>query len=164
MEAAVQEPTTIHDTFTLERRYSLPPDEVFQALADSTLKRRWFAEGDHPAEQFEMDFCIGGTERTLFRLGEDTPFPGTAVVTEGRYEDIVPGRRVVVSSTMSLGERRISTALVTFELLANGSGTDLILTHQAAFYEGADGPDMRKDGWDKMLAALDRQLAARVGA
>jgi uncharacterized protein YndB with AHSA1/START domain len=164
MEAAMQDPNTIHDTFILERQYPLSPDEVFQALADPALKRRWFAERDHPAEQFEMNFRIGGTERTLFRLGEDTPFPGTAVVTEGRYEDIVPGRRVVVSSTMSLGERRISTALVTFELLANGSGTDLILTHQAAFYEGADGPEMRKDGWDKMLAALDRQLGAPVGA
>ena len=160
----MQEPTTIHDTFVLERRYPLAPDEVFQALADPELKGRWFAKGDHPAERFEMDFRIGGTERTLFRLGDDTPFPGTPVVTEGRYEDIVPGRRVVVSSTMSLGERRISTALVTFELLENDAGTDLILTHQAAFYEGADGPEMRKDGWDKMLAALDRQLGAPVGA
>lgn len=158
------EPTTIHDTFVLERRYPLPPEAVFETLADPELKRRWFAGGDHPAETFEMDFRIGGTERTLFRLGDGSPFPGTAVVTEGRYEDIEPGRRVVVSSTMSLGERRISTALVTFELLANGSGTDLILTHQAAFYEGADGPEMRKDGWEKMLAALDRQLDAPVGA
>ena len=158
------EPTTIHDTFALERRYALPPQAVFATLADPELKRRWFAEGDHPAERFEMDFRIGGAERTLFRLGDDTPFPGTAVVTEGRYEDIVPDRRVVVSSTMTLGERRISTALVTIELLASEGGTDLILTHQAAFYEGADGPDMRKDGWDKMLTALDRQLDAQVGA
>ena len=158
------EPTTIHDTFVLERRYPFPPETVFEALADPAHKRRWFAEGDHPAEKFDMDFRIGGVERTLFRLGDDTPFPGTAVVTEGRYEDILPGRRVVISSTMSLGERRISTALVTIELLAIDAGTELILTHQAAFYEGADGPEMRKDGWDKMLGALDRQLDARVSA
>jgi uncharacterized protein YndB with AHSA1/START domain len=164
MEAVMSEPTTIHDTFVLERRYPLRPDSVFEALADPELKRRWFADSHHPPERFEMEFRIGGAERTVFRLGEDTPFPGTAVVTEGRYEDIVPGRRVVVSSTMSLGERRISTTLVTIELLASDTGTDLILTHQAAFYEGADGPEMRKDGWDKMLAALDRQLDARVGA
>ena len=158
------EPTTIHDTFVLERRYTLPPDAVFETLADPELKRRWFAGGDHPAEAVEMNFRIGGTERTLFRLGDETPFPGTAVITEGRYEDIVPGRRVVISSTMSLGDRRISTALVTIELLASEAGTELILTHQAAFYEGADGPELRKDGWEKMLAALDRQLEAPVGA
>ena len=158
------EPTTVHDTFVLERHYPLPRGEVFAALADPHLKRRWFAEGDHPAESFEMDFRVGGAERTLFRLGEDTPFPGTPVVTEGRYEEIAQDRRVVVSSTMSLGEHRISTALVTFELVERGGETDLILTHQAAFYEGADGPEMRKDGWEKMLAGLDRQLGAPVGA
>ena len=85
-------------------------------------------------------------------------------MTEGRYEEITPGRRVVVSSTMSLGDRRISTTLVTYELVESGGGTDLILTHQAAFYEGADGPEMRKDGWEKMLAGLDRQLGAPVNA
>jgi len=160
----MSEPTTVHDTFVLERHYPLPASAVFAALAEPDLKRRWFAEGDHPTENFEMDFRVGGVERTLFRLGEDTPFPGTPVVTEGRYEEIAPGRRVVVSSTMSLGEHRISTALVTFELVESDGGTDLILTHQAAFYEGADGPEMRKDGWDKMLAALDRQLSARESA
>ena len=160
----MSEPTTVHDTFVLERHYPLPPETVFETLADPDLKRRWFAEGEHPAERFEMDFRVGGVERTLFRLGEGTPFPGTAIVTEGRYEDIVTGRRVVVSSTMSLGERRISTTLVTIELLRTATGTDLILTHQAAFYEGADGPEMRKDGWEKMLAALDHQLSAQVGA
>ena len=160
----MSDPTTVHDTFVLERRYPLPPSEVFAALADPDLKRRWFAEGDHPAEIFEMDFRVGGAERTLFRLGEDTPFPGTAIETEGRYEEITPGRRVVVSSTMSLGDRRISSTLVTYELVENSGGTDLILTHQAAFYEGADGPEMRKDGWEKMLAGLDRQLGAPVNA
>ena len=160
----MSDPTTVHDTFVLEGRYPLPPSEVFAALADPDLKRRWFAEGDHPAESFEMDFRVGGAERTLFRLGADTPFPGTAIVTEGRYEEITPGRRVVVSSTMSLGDRRISTTLVTYELVENSGGTDLILTHQAAFYEGADGPEMRKDGWEKMLAGLDRQLGAPVNA
>jgi uncharacterized protein YndB with AHSA1/START domain len=158
------DPTTIHDTFVLERHYPLPPETVFEALSDANQKRRWFAEGEHPAERFEMDFRVGGVERTLFRLGENTPFPRTAIVAEGRYEDIVPGRRVVVSSTMSLGDRRISTTLVTIELLETVAGTDLILTHQAAFYEGADGPEMRKDGWEKMMAALDRQLGTPVGA
>jgi uncharacterized protein YndB with AHSA1/START domain len=164
METTMSEPTTIHDTFVLERHYPLPPNEVFAALADPDLKRRWFAEGEHPAESFEMDFRVGGAERTHFRLGDDTPFPGTAIVTEGRYEEIAPGHRVVVSSTMTLGDRRISTTLVTYELVESGGGTDLILTHQAAFYEGAYGPEMRKDGWEKMLASLDRQLGAPVSA
>jgi hypothetical protein len=39
-------------------------------------------------------------------------------------------------------------------------GTDLILTHQAAFFEGADGPKMRQDGWRKLLEKLAKELAA----
>jgi len=147
-----------HDTFVLERTYPKPPDRVFAAFADPAKKRRWYAEGEHAAERFELDFRVGGIERQLFRLGENTPFPGTAITTEGRHEDIVPDRRIVISSTMSLGERRISTTLATFELVPEDGGTRLVLTHQAVFYEGADGPEMRKGGWEKLLDQLGAWL------
>ena len=153
------QPSTTHDTFVLERTYPKPPEKVFAAFADPARKRRWFAEGDHPAERFELDFRVGGAERQLFRLGENTPFPGTAITTEGRHEDIVPDRRIVISSTMSLGDKRISTALATFELIPSGGGTRLVFTHQAAFYEGADGPEMRKGGWEKLLDQLGAGLS-----
>ena len=38
-------------------------------------------------------------------------------------------------------------------------GTRLVLTHQAVFYEGADGPEMRKGGWEKLLDQLGAGLA-----
>jgi hypothetical protein len=66
----------------------------------------------------------------------------------------VAGRRVVTASTMSIGEKCISASLVTAELLPSGTGTELILTHQGAFFEGADGPEMREAGWHKLLAQL----------
>jgi hypothetical protein len=34
------------------------------------------------------------------------------------------------------------------------------LTHQAAFFEGADGPAMREDGWRKLLDKLSAGIAA----
>ena len=33
-------------------------------------------------------------------------------------------------------------------------GTKLVFTHQAAFFEGADGPQMREMGWRYLLEAL----------
>ena len=150
------DPITIHDTFVLERRYAKAASAVFAALADPALKRRWYAQ---TADAFEMDFREGGREYTLSHLGADTPFPGTPMVSDAVYQDIVPDRRIVLVQTMSLGGRHISSALLTFELVGEDGGTTLICTHQAAFYEGSDGPEMRKGGWNVLFDRLDRELA-----
>jgi uncharacterized protein YndB with AHSA1/START domain len=152
------EPTVIHNTFVIERHYPVAPDRVFAALADPARKRRWFAEG-HGAESFEMDFRVGGAERARYRMGPQTPFPGVELATDGVYLDIVDGRRVVMASAMTMGGRNISAVLATFELLPTADGADLVFTHQAAFFEGSDGPERRQAGWEKLFANLDAELA-----
>jgi uncharacterized protein YndB with AHSA1/START domain len=157
----MQEPSVIHSTFAIEHSYPKPPATVFSAFADNYKKRRWFAEGHtHEVEQFEMDFRIGGIESAKYRLKEDTPFPGVLLTNDGTYLDIVPDRIIVIASTMSLGDKRISASLVTFEFLPTKQGTDLICTHQGAFFEGADGPRMREAGWRRLLAHLSAHLSA----
>jgi uncharacterized protein YndB with AHSA1/START domain len=157
----MSDPTVIHDTFVLERTYAAPAARVFAFLAEPAKKRSWYAAAEaRDVAGFDMDFQPGGVERLAIRLGKDTPFPGTLVVNASRYEDIVPGQRVVLSGSMTLGDRRISSHLVTLELLDAGGSTVLRLTHQAAFYEGADGPEMRKGGWEVLLRSLEEALAA----
>jgi uncharacterized protein YndB with AHSA1/START domain len=151
--------SVIHSTFVIERSYPKPPEVVFSAFADAAKKRRWFAEGhSHAVEEFEMDFRVGGTERARYRFKEGSPFPGVALTNEGSYQDIVPNRCIVNASTMTLGDKRISSSLVTFEFLRTDKGTDLICTHQGAFFEGADGPQMREAGWLKLLEHLAKDL------
>ena len=152
--------SVIHNTFVIERDYPKPVERVFSAFSDFAKKRRWYAEGErHNVEQFEMDFRVGGAERLQYRLGEDTPFPGVAIANEGVFQDIVANRRIVTSSRMALGEKCISASLVTIEFLADSEGTKLIVTHQAAFFEGADGPQMREGGWKHLLEQLAKDLA-----
>ena len=152
--------TITHDTFVIERSYPVTPERLFAAFADPAKKRRWFAEGEHhDLEEFEMDFRVGGVQRISSRMKANTPFPGVALVNDTRYQDIVPNRRIVSASAMSLGEKRISASLVTFEFVPTDAGTDLILTHQAAFFEGSDGPQMRQDGWRTLLGRLADYLA-----
>ena len=151
--------SVIHSTFVIDRSYPKPPEVVFSAFADAAKKRRWFAEGhSHAVEEFEMDFRVGGTERARYRFKEGSPFPGVALTNEGSYQDIVPNRCIVNASTMTLGDKRISSSLVTFEFLRTDKGTDLICTHQGAFFEGADGPQMREAGWLKLLEHLAKDL------
>ena len=155
----MEEQTVIHNTFVIERAYPKPPEKVFAAFSDSAKKRRWYGEsGHHDLVAFETEFRVGGAERASYRMNASTPFPGTILASEGSHLDIVPNRRIVIASAMSLGGRAISAALCTFELLASESGTTLIFTHQAAFFEGADGPKMREEGWQSLLSRLAAEV------
>lgn len=157
----MKEQSVTHNTFVIERSYSTTPERVFAALANPARKRRWFAESDHhDVEEFEMDFQVGGKERSRYRFRPGTPFPGVELSNDTTYHDIVPNERIVIASTMALGGKRISAALATFELLPTESGTDLIFTHQAAFLEGSDGPQMREQGWQYLFGRLANDLTA----
>ena len=71
----------------------------------------------------------------------------------------MPNRRIVIAYTMTLGDHSISSSHATTELLAEPKGTDLIFTEQAAFFEGADGAQIREEGWRKLLDNLAKALA-----
>lgn len=151
----MEDRSVIHNTFVIERSYPAAPERVFSAFADPGKKRRWFVEGDHhDVDHHEMDFRVGGREQARVRFKEGTPVQGLTCVNDTSYLDIVPNRRVVMASTMNVGAKCISASLATIELLPAEAGADLICTHQGAFFEGADGPEIRQDGWRNLLDRL----------
>ncbi|HYP07324.1 MAG TPA: SRPBCC family protein [Bryobacteraceae bacterium] len=160
MAGSIPASSIIHDTFVIERTYPQAPERVFAFLSDPAKKRRWFGDGSHhEVERFELDFREGGREIVHSRFLAGSPFPGVALTNEGAFQHIEPNRCVVTASTMSLGGRRISATQVTMELLPTDSGgTTLKLTHQGIFFEGSDGPEMRKAGWHELLDRFGAEL------
>jgi uncharacterized protein YndB with AHSA1/START domain len=149
------ERTVVHDTIVIERTYGRPPDRVFSAWRDPATKRLWFAEGEGwRIEEYGLDFRVGGREHGRFRR-----LNGPETRNETVYLDIVPDRRIVMAYTMAVGGKNISASLGTVEFEAIGAGTRLIYTEQGAFFDGADQPSSRRQGWNGLL----ERLAATLG-
>jgi uncharacterized protein YndB with AHSA1/START domain len=143
-----------HATFVVERTYEKPPERVFAAFQDPAAKARWWAgpedwfEDDH-----ELDFRVGGYERT--RGG---PPGGPVHISEARYHDIVPNQRIVFTYELHLDETLISVSLATVQLEPAGAGTRMIFTEQGAFLDGHEAPGQRERGWGGLLDALETEI------
>jgi uncharacterized protein YndB with AHSA1/START domain len=151
--SAMSQPV-VHHTFIIEKTYAKPPATVFAAFSDAEKKPLWLGAGRQAMTGFELDFRVGGREFAGYVMGANTPFEGAKMTSEGLYLDIVPNERIVIGSNMAMNDRPFSGALLTFEFLAEDDGTKLILTHQGAFFENADGSEMRQHGWSKLLDQL----------
>jgi uncharacterized protein YndB with AHSA1/START domain len=160
----MEQPKVIHSTCVVERSFPKPPSAVFAALSEPEKVRQWYGAGDnHELIEFALRFAIGGTQRLTYRFKQGHPLQGLVLMNDGVFQDIIPNQRIVSASAMTLADKRISASLVTFELLPTEKGTDLVCTHQGAFFEGS-GPNpakMREDGWnalmDKLLRVVESQ-------
>jgi len=143
-----------HASFTIERRYGVPPDRVFAAWADPAAKARWFrGPDDWVASGHELDFRVGGLEET-----SGGPPGGPVHTYRALYWDIVPDARIVYTYEMLTGGVRMSVSLATVVLCSDGDGTRLVVTEHGAFLDGIEDPALREHGTGALLDALGRTL------
>lgn len=150
------ERTVVHSTFSIERVYkNASPQRVFAAFSTPATKRRWFVEGEGwEVLSFDMDFRVGGVERSRFRFKD-----GPEIRNDTVFQDIVPNERIVIAYTMATGDKNFSASLATMEFLPAEGGTRLIFTEQGAYFEGgADAVKGREEGTRQLLESLAEKM------
>lgn len=152
-----------HGTFTIERKLKAPPAKVFHAWSDKSSRLRWFINGEGFKQQtdYSHDFKVGGHEMSRFSPSKaQGPIKLDDVFgNDTWYLDIAPGQRIIFAYNMSKNGVTFSSSLATVEIHPDGAGTRLVYTEQAAFFGEADGAAMRKQGWEGLIAALEKELA-----
>ena len=132
-----------HGTFTIERRYPASPARAFAAWATIEAKERWFIgpPGAWTPRKRMLDFRVGGEEVLVGVLAS-----GKVTTFLGHYRDIVPDQRLIYSYDVFHDERLLSVSLATVEFQADGAGTRLVFTEQAAFLDGFEDGGGRENG------------------
>jgi uncharacterized protein YndB with AHSA1/START domain len=135
-------------------RYAASAERVFDAWLDARCAAKWlFATAGGQMVRAEIDPRVGGTFTFVDRReGED-------VLHTGRYLEIDRPRRLV----FTFGIPAFSTDFdrVSIEIAPLASGCELTLVHEVKpQYE--EYTQRTKEGWTKILAALDAMLAQDV--
>jgi uncharacterized protein YndB with AHSA1/START domain len=145
----------VHNSFTLERRYPVPPAKVFRALSDPARKRRWFAEHTgFTIDSYTLDFREGGFERTRFR-----PSGGPPMTNDCVYLEIVREERVVFAYAMTIDGKPLSSSLGVMELVPEPGATLLRYTEHTAYTDGTDGSASRREGTEELFERLAHEIA-----
>ena len=124
----------IHGSFAVPLDVSVPPDRVFAAYADASVRRRWFRIPSDPASRhYELDFRAGGGEVAGGVFTQDGV--GEHLEYRSHFLDVVPDERIAFTYEVIVDGRRRWVSLVTIELTPQAHGTRVTHTEQYAFLE-----------------------------
>jgi uncharacterized protein YndB with AHSA1/START domain len=139
-------------TLVIERVFTAPPEEVFQAWIDPATLIKWWGPETFKTPDCRMDVRPGGSWRTVMVSPQGEPH-----IVSGTYREILPPRRLVMTWGWEHGGKRghETEVVVTFEPL--GAGTRLRLV-QRVFQTTADR-DNHNMGWTSSFNDLERLLA-----
>ncbi len=142
-----------HAIFNIDRVYEASPSRVFDAWADPASKTQWFG-----TPELVLDFQVGGREHFTAKMPD-----GRVFGYDAHFYEIVPSARIVYAYTVDFDQTRISVSLATVDITADGDGSRMIYTEQAAYLDGLDTPAERERGTREEFERLDAVLSGAAG-
>jgi len=115
------------------------------------MLKKWMAPDDaFKIPVAETDVRVGGRYRIVMHAPD-----GEVHDVSGVYREIVPNKKLVYTWAWKTTPQQVS--MVTIELRAAGSGTELTLTHEQLV--DAESRSRHEHGWKGCLARLERAVA-----
>lgn len=131
----------------VRRRLPAPREAVFAAWLDPVSLAQWMCPGTVTNASVQVDPRVGGKFRIVMS------HPQGAEEHWGEYLVIEPPARL--SFTWISAKTGFQTSVVTVELVAQGGGTELILTHRRL---PAAEVDAHRGGWTDIVRKLGEAL------
>ena len=155
--------TIAQETVQLKHHYDFNRDNVYQAWSNPEVLGKWFGPASHNCKVEQFDFKEGGDYQLrlipLDREQEDTDCAGETgqdSVCAGKFVQIIPGEKIVMTFTWTENGGDIGETLLTIELFDADSGTDVLLTHERLPDEAMR--DAHAEGWSSTLECLEEYL------
>ena len=158
VEAAIQISAPIQriapDAICLERVLDASPETVWRYLTEAELRETWFMGGTDAIGVGEFDLGVDHDKLST----DDVPYPEENACYKGSvwHEKVLrfdPPR--LLETTFQGGKKGI----VIYELMPEGEGTRLVLTHRGITtetgFQGFGG------GWNSHMTVLQEKLAGR---
>jgi len=130
------------------RRLPARPEEVFDAWIDAESLRVWMCPGEMRVVAVDVDARVGGRFRIVMRGAQGD------VEHTGQYREIRRPERLVFTWTSRITAGR--ETLVTIELRAEGTDTELTLTH--AQFPDDEARRLHQGGWTSIVEKLAGHL------
>ena len=137
----------------IERTFTAPVEDVFDAWTSPEVMRRWFhCEADWETPEAEVDLRVGGQVRIVMRQPD-----GSEARARGEYTLIDRPHRLVMTWTFQDDPSNEQLMDLTFSEI-DGATTVLLVNSGISNGERRDGQDW---GWNGCLDQLERVLAGR---
>jgi len=135
----------------IERTYSAPAEEVFDAWTSPEVMRRWLHPGrDWDTPEAEVDLRVGGKVRVVMRRPD-----GTGGEAQGEYRLIDRPRRLEM--TWTFDDDPSNEQLIELSFSQSEASTTVLMVNRGISTD--ERRDRQQEGWAGCFEQLERLLA-----